>query len=308
MLLCLCAAHCCRALLHACWIEQRAPPPAARPQDGSKVTIVRRWQPAVWPDYSTLPLPPGTERRQFRGTKAAAEAHAQAAEAAGMPASAADGDSPWHATYDAAFWATRGYGPEHMPAAVHAVALERQRMAAMTAHLAQQRALMQQQRARGLSTAAEADEFDAGLFKEAAGGWLLEQGRQWHLLISSSCKLQGSCCRTLNRSVLVLHPRDLPRRGRGGYASRLPAHAWLRGGRGLAGRRRAAAAAAGRAAAARRVGFNFLCCNHAVAMLCVPLPFPLVPAAPEPRSSSHLPVPLCPLCPPDLPCRRRLVR
>lgn len=139
--------------------------------------LTHRWQPDSWPDYDHLPLPPGAERRQ----------HAyHVAHAPGQPASLHGGmeepASPWHSTYDAAFWAAQGYEPSaalppprRAPAAAAAggaggaAQYEQQRMAA---HLAQQRLVLQQQRARGLSTAAaaEADEFDAGLFKEAAGG------------------------------------------------------------------------------------------------------------------------------------------
>lgn len=145
--------------------------------------LTHKWQPDVWPDYSALPLPPGAERGQY--AYRVAQAVVQPPSAPGMEAP----DSPWHASYDAAFWAAQGFDPStaHVPARRDAAAAaaaaaaagnsaalyEQQRMAAQLTH---QRLLLQQQRARGMSTAAaaEADEFDAGLFKEAAG-----VGRWW---------------------------------------------------------------------------------------------------------------------------------
>lgn len=147
--------------------------PPRPPQDGSKMQLMRRWQPDVWPDYSRLPLPPGAEERQFSYQVAVAAAEAQAAEAAGEPPPGGD-VSPWYETYDPAYWAAQGFPPEApRPAqvAAAAAAAASQRMAAAAAQMAQQRLMQQQLRARGQSTAAaaEADEFDAGLFKEAAG-------------------------------------------------------------------------------------------------------------------------------------------
>ena len=142
-------------------------------QDGSKVQLMRRWQPDVWPDYARLPLPPAAEERQFAYQVAVAAAEAQAAEAAGEPPPGGD-VSPWYETYDPAYWATQGFPPEPLrpaQAAAAAAAAAGQRMAAAAAQMAQQRLMQQQLRARGQSTAAaaEADEFDAGLLKEAAG-------------------------------------------------------------------------------------------------------------------------------------------
>ncbi|PRW44386.1 hypothetical protein C2E21_6840 [Chlorella sorokiniana] len=143
-------------------------------KDGSKVQLMRRWQPDVWPDYARLPLPPGAEEQQFGYQVAVAAAEAAAAEAAGEPPPAGD-VSPWYETYDPAYWATQGFAPEPLrpaQAAAAAAAAAGQRMAAAAAQMAQQRLMQQQLRARGQSTAAaaEADEFDAGLLKEAAGG------------------------------------------------------------------------------------------------------------------------------------------
>ena len=135
--------------------------------------LTRRWQPDVWPDYSQLPLPPGAEARQFSYQVAVVAAEAQSAEAAGEPPPGGD-VSPWYETYDPAYWTTQGFAPEPLrpaQAAAAAAAAASQRMAAAAAHLAQQRLMQAQLRARGQSTAAaaEADEFDAELFKEAAG-------------------------------------------------------------------------------------------------------------------------------------------
>ena len=145
--------------------------------------LTHAWQPIAWPDYAALPLPPGARRDQypFRQQQALEAAAAAAGPAAGQQqhhhhhhhhhqkqASGDDDDgSPWHLTYHtwlAELQAGSGGSGSGAIQAAHAC---------MAVHLAaQQQAQAQaQQRGRGQSTAASAaaDEFDAGLFKEAAG-------------------------------------------------------------------------------------------------------------------------------------------
>ena len=140
--------------------------------------LTHAWQPNAWPDYAALPLPRGAQRDQypFRQQQALEAASAAASPAAGQQhhqhqhhqkqASGDDDDgSPWHLTYhtwlDEVQAGSGGSGSGAIQAA----------HARMAVHLAAQQQAQAQQRGRGQSTAAAsaADEFDAGLFKEAAG-------------------------------------------------------------------------------------------------------------------------------------------
>ncbi|KAL4420162.1 hypothetical protein ABPG77_008298 [Micractinium sp. CCAP 211/92] len=141
-------------------------------KDGSKVTLTcKRLASDAWPDYSQLPLPPGAEIEQHGAIAAAGRA------AATQEPPVAELSSPWHSTLNLGDWADNPWAVEQARAA--AASVERQRYeaavaaqrAAALAHadrLQQQAA--QQQRGQSTAAAAEADEFDMSLFKEATGG------------------------------------------------------------------------------------------------------------------------------------------
>lgn len=155
-------------------------------QDGRKVHLTRvARQRDEWPDYDSpqLALPPAAARDQYSHQLAIAAAEEQTGgSAAAAPAVASSsrgrGRSPWHLTY-AGIDAEDG-AAQQLGAGSAAATVEQQRMAAAGAQLAaaaaqaqQMRMVRQQQAAWGqrqsTAAAAEADEFDAGLFKEAAG-------------------------------------------------------------------------------------------------------------------------------------------
>ena len=158
--------------LAASALPSRCAPPgpllACLLQDGSKLELTHVWQPDEWPDYDSLPpLPPGADRWMWARVKAAAAA-VEAAQLGAAPL------SPWHYSFNASEWADEPGVLEQ--AAAHAAAIneERQRLvaAAQAQHVAaaQQRAEAAQRAAQSTSAAAKIDEFDAGFFREVAGG------------------------------------------------------------------------------------------------------------------------------------------
>ena len=177
------------------------PPPPLRVQEGSKVQLMHvARQRGEWPDYDSplLALPPDAARGQYTHHLAAAAAEelraGGSAAAAPVVAHSSRSRSPWHLSF-AGIDAEDGAAAQQLGAGSAAAAAEQQRRAAAGAQLAaaqvqaqQLRMLRQQQAAWGQqqSTAASAaaDEFDAGVFKEAAG----ECNAVLPLAASSQCR------------------------------------------------------------------------------------------------------------------------
>lgn len=234
------------------------------------MTLTRKWQVRdAWPDYSQLPLPIGAELEQHEAIPAAGGA------AAGQGPPAAEPSSPWHSTLNLGDWADDPWAIEQ--ARLAAAAAERQRYEAAVAaqraaamahaqHAAQHAA--QQQRVQSTAAAAEADDFDMSLFKEATGArlcWLAPSLPPFGLgaldgspgSLVAACLAQASHTRALLCSGAQLLPPPTCRRrcagravGAGGSAARPAA---TPGGDALG--RHCPAAAARPAAAPRLVRF-----------------------------------------------------